>query len=152
MKIALGADHAGVTVKQHLKQALARAGHEVCDCGTQDETSVDYPDYALAVAHAVAEGRVERGVLVCGTGIGMCIAANKVHDVRAAKCNDPQEARLSRAHNDANVLCLGARVLDVSVMDEIVREFLATPFEAGRHARRVQKMMAAEKPQGACGS
>jgi len=150
MKIALGADHAGVHVKQRIKELLVRAGHEVSDCGTQDEASVDYPDYALAVAHAVAEGRAERGVLVCGTGIGMCIAANKVHDVRAAKCNDPFEARMSRAHNDANVLCLGARVLDTSVMDEIVREFLATAFEAGRHARRVQKMMAAEKPERAC--
>jgi len=141
VKIALGADHAGFASKEQLKAGLVRAGHDVCDCGTQGEASVDYPDYARLVAHAVAEGRAERGVLVCGTGIGMSITANKVDGIRAAKCNDPYEARMARAHNDANVVCLGARVLDASVMDEIVRDFLATPFEGGRHALRVQKMM-----------
>ena len=141
MKIAVGSDHAGFASKEQLKAALARAGHEVCDCGTQGEASVDYPDYAKLVARAVAEGRAERGVLVCGTGIGMSITANKVDGIRAAKCNDPYEARMARAHNDANVVCVGARVLDASVLDEVVREFLATPFEGGRHAGRVAKMM-----------
>ena len=152
MKIALGADHAGFASKEQLKAGLVRAGHDVCDCGTQGEASVDYPDYARLVAHAVAEGCAERGVLVCGTGIGMSITANKVDGIRAAKCNDPYEARMARAHNDANVVCLGARVIDATVMDEIVRDFLATPFEGGRHAQRVEKMMRSQlPPQSACG-
>jgi ribose 5-phosphate isomerase B len=152
LKIALGSDHAGFASKERLKAELTRAGHEVSDCGTQGEASVDYPDYARLVAHAVAEGRADRGVLVCGTGIGMSITANKVAGIRAAKCNDPFEAQMARAHNDANIVCLGARVVDASVMDEVVREFLATPFEGGRHALRVQKMMHSEgRPQGARG-
>ncbi len=150
MKIALGADHAGVEAKRRLADLLRREGHEVADLGTQGEASVDYPDFAQAVARAVAGGSAPRGILVCGTGIGMSIAANKVPGVRAAKCNDPLEARLARAHNDANVLCLGARVTDLSVMEEMVREFLATPFEGGRHARRVAKMMG-EPQAGGCG-
>ncbi len=144
MKIALGADHAGVEAKDRLASRLAEAGHEVEDCGTHGGESVDYPDYALAVARRVAAGTAERGILVCGTGIGMCIAANKVPGVRAAKCNDPAEAELCRQHNDANVLCLGARVLDPTVLDELARTFLETPFEGGRHERRVAKMMDAE--------
>ena len=144
MKIAIGNDHAGLEAKQRLRERLARQGHAVTDCGTGAPDSVDYPDFARAVAEAVAGGRAECGILVCGTGIGMSITANKVRGVRAAKCNDPYEARMSRAHNDANVLCLGARVLDAAVMDEIVDGFLRTDFEAGRHARRVEKMMDAE--------
>ncbi len=146
MKIAIGSDHAGVEAKQRLRQLLQRDGHAVTDCGTQGAESVDYPDFAAAVAQAVARAQVERGVLICGTGIGMCIAANKIHGVRAAKCNDPLEARLSRAHNDANVLCVGARVLDATVMDDVVRTFLGTAFEGGRHARRVEKMRELESP------
>lgn len=146
MKIALGADHAGVQAKQRLVDLLRRAGHDVADLGTQGEASVDYPDYARAVAHAVAAGRAERGILVCGTGIGMSIAANKVAGVRAAKCSDPQEARLARAHNDANVLCLGARTTDATLLEQMVLEFLATPFEGGRHARRVDKLSGGEAP------
>lgn len=146
MKIALAADHAGVQAKQRLVALLRSAGHDVADLGTQGEASVDYPDYARAVAREVASGRAERGILVCGTGIGMSIAANKVAGVRAAKCSDPQEARLSRAHNDANVLCLGARTTDASVLEDMVREFLATPFEGGRHARRVDKLSGGEAP------
>lgn len=141
MKIAIASDHAGTDDKQRLVALLRGDGHEVEDCGTHGPQSVDYPDFAQAVARRVAEGRAERGVLVCGTGIGMSIAANKVPGVRAAKCNDPFEARMARAHNDANVLCLGARVLDDSVMDELVRLFVAEPFEGGRHARRVEKAM-----------
>lgn len=144
MKIALGADHAGPEAKARLAALLTAAGHEVLDLGTDGEASVDYPDFAEAVSRAVVDGRVERGVLVCGTGIGMSIAANKVAGIRAAKCNDPEEARLCRAHNDANVLCVGSRVLDPSVMDAVVQAFVDGPFEGGRHATRVGKMMALE--------
>jgi ribose 5-phosphate isomerase B len=140
MKIAIAADHAGVSLKQRLARQLKRDGHEVQDLGTDGTESVDYPDFAHAVARAVQGGQAERGVLVCGTGIGMSIAANRSAGIRAAKCNDPQEARLARAHNDANVLCLGARILDPTTADEVLGAFLTTDFEAGRHARRVDKL------------
>ncbi|HZJ70477.1 MAG TPA: ribose 5-phosphate isomerase B [Planctomycetota bacterium] len=140
MKIAVGSDHAGYELKQRLAQALQRQGHDVLDLGTHGTQSVDYPDFAGAVAGAVAGGRAERGLLVCGTGIGMSIRANREPGVRAAKCNDPLEARMARAHNDANVLCLGARVLDPSVAEELLSLFLSTPFEGGRHATRVAKL------------
>jgi ribose 5-phosphate isomerase B len=146
MKIAIGADHAGVDLKARVRNRLERDGHDVTDLGTEGTDPVDYPDFAHAVAHAVRAGRAERGVLVCGTGIGMCMAANKVDGIRAAKCNDPFEARMARAHNDANVLCLGGRVLDPVTADEIVAAFLATDFEAGRHARRVDRL--APAPEG----
>jgi len=142
MKIALGSDHAGVDAKARVGERLVAAGHSVQDLGTQGTESVDYPDYAEAVARRVASGEADFGVLICGTGIGMCITANKVPGIRAAKCNDAFEARMSRAHNNANVLCLGDRVLDPAVLDELVDVFLAEPFEAGRHARRVDKMNA----------
>jgi ribose 5-phosphate isomerase B len=140
VKIAVGSDHAGYELKQRLAQALQRQGHDVLDLGTHGTQSVDYPDFAGAVAGAVAGGRAERGLLVCGTGIGMSIRANREPGVRAAKCNDPLEARMARAHNDANVLCLGARVLDPSVAEELLSLFLSTPFEGGRHATRVAKL------------
>jgi ribose 5-phosphate isomerase B len=140
VKIAVGSDHAGYELKQRLAQALQRQGHDVLDLGTHGTQSVDYPDFAGAVAGAVAGGRAERGLLVCGTGIGMSIRANREPGVRAAKCNDPLEARMARAHNDANVLCLGARVLDPSVAEELLSLFLSTPFEGGRHAIRVAKL------------
>ena len=140
MKIAVGADHAGFELKERLARNLERQGHQVLDLGTQGTASVDYPDFAGAVADAVRDGRAERGLLVCGTGIGMSIRANREPGVRAAKCNDPFEARMARAHNDANVLCLGARIIDATVADELVTLFLATPFEAGRHAVRVAKL------------
>ena len=140
MKIAVGSDHAGYELKQRLAQALQRQGHDVLDLGTHGTQSVDYPDFAGAVAGAVAGGRAERGLLVCGTGIGMSIRANREPGVRAAKCNDPLEARMARAHNDANVLCLGARVLDPSVAEELLSLFLSPPFEGGRHATRVAKL------------
>ena len=140
MKIAVGADHAGYELKQRLAKLLVRQGHEVLDLGTHDTQSVDYPDFAGAVACAVADGRAERGLLVCGTGIGMSIRANREPAVRAAKCNDPFEARMARAHNDANVLCLGARVIDASVAEELLGLFMSTPFEGGRHAVRVAKL------------
>jgi len=140
VKIAVGSDHAGYELKQRLAQVLQRQGHDVLDLGTHGTQSVDYPDFAGAVAGAVAGGRAERGLLVCGTGIGMSIRANREPGVRAAKCNDPLEARMARAHNDANVLCLGARVLDPSVAEELLSLFLSTPFEGGRHATRVAKL------------
>jgi len=140
VKIAVGADHAGFELKERLARNLERQGHQVLDLGTKGTESVDYPDFAGAVAGAVRDGQAERGLLVCGTGIGMSIRANRESGVRAAKCNDPFEARMARAHNDANVLCLGARVVDASVAEELVTLFLATPFEGGRHSLRVAKL------------
>lgn len=147
MKIALGADHAGYEAKQALLALCGELGHDVVDEGTVSTDSVDYPDFAAKVARAVAGGAVDVGVLVCGTGIGMSIVANKIDGVRAAKCNDPREAELARRHNDANVLCVGARILDPSVLRLIARTFLETGFDAGRHAGRVAKIDALEGPR-----
>ena len=138
--IAIGADHAGYTLKERLKTWLAAIGHRVIDHGTHSTDSVDYPDYAAAVAQAVRAGGAERGVLVCGSGIGMAMAANKVAGVRAAVAADPDVARLARQHNDANVLALGARLTAPTRALEVVQAWLATPFEGGRHARRVDKL------------
>ncbi|PYN09482.1 MAG: ribose 5-phosphate isomerase B [Candidatus Rokuibacteriota bacterium] len=138
--IALGADHAGYSLKEKLKTWLAADGHRVIDHGTHSTDSVDYPDYAAAVAETVRAGEAERGVLVCGSGIGMAMAANKVPGVRAAVAADPTVARLSRQHNDANVLALGARLTAPGHALEVVQVWLATPFEGGRHARRVDKL------------
>ena len=140
MKIAIGADHAGFSSKEELKKAIAASGHEVADLGTESEASVDYPDFARAVAEAVAGGKADRGVLVCGTGIGMSMTANKVPGIRAAVVTDAYTAEMSRRHNDANVLCMGARVLDPERMKEYLGIFLHTPFDGGRHARRVEKI------------
>jgi ribose 5-phosphate isomerase B len=115
-------------------------GHEVVDVGTDGKESVDYPDFAFNVATAVGEGRVDRGILICGTGIGMCIAANKVRNVRAAPCHDSITAEMSRRHNDANVLCLSGDLLGQELIDRMVRIWLTTDFEGGRHARRVEKI------------
>ncbi len=141
-RIALGADHAGFHAKEIIKDYLRRGGYDVEDLGTQSEESVDYPDFARGVAERVAAGRAENGILVCGTGIGMAITANKVPGVRAATVHDAQTARLARAHNNANVLTLGARVVSDEAAIEIVQEFLATPFAGGRHQRRVDKIAA----------
>jgi ribose 5-phosphate isomerase B len=138
--IALGADHAGFALKQDLKAYLIERGHRVIDFGTHSTDSVDYPDFAALVARSVQEGDAVRGVLVCGSGIGMAIAANKVAGVRAAVAADAPTARLSRLHNDANVLALGARATPSTDAVEIVEAWLATPFEGGRHARRVDKL------------
>ena len=138
--IAIGADHAGFSLKEQLKAWLAAGGHRVIDHGTHSAASVDYPDYAAAVAEAVRAGGAERGVLVCGSGIGMAMAANKVAGVRAAVAGDPDVARLSRQHNDANVLALGARLTAPTQALAVVQAWLATPFEGGRHARRVDKL------------
>ncbi|HEX9736732.1 MAG TPA: ribose 5-phosphate isomerase B [Thermoanaerobaculia bacterium] len=145
MKIALGADHAGFPLKEHLGRLLREKGHEVEDLGTFSDDSVDYPDFAAAVGRAVAGGGAERGVLVCGTGIGVAMAANKLDGVRAANCNDLFSARVARAHNDANVLALGARVVGSGLAEEIVRTFLETEWEGGRHRRRVDKIRELER-------
>lgn len=150
MKIALGADHAGFELKQNIKGLLAAQGVQVDDRGTHSTDSVDYPDFARAVAEAVASRQADFGILVCGTGIGMSMSANKVPGIRAAKADTQYEAEMARAHNDANVLCLGARVTDAATAEKLVRKFLETPFEAGRHQRRVDKIMAIERQETSC--
>jgi len=144
MRVALGADHAGFALKQDIKRALGDLGVTIEDLGTHSTESVDYPDFAAGVAHGVAAGRFDRGILVCGTGIGMAIAANKVSGVRAASVSDLEEARLCREHNDANVLTLGARITPSDRAIAIVRTFLDTRFSGGRHQRRVDKIAALE--------
>jgi ribose 5-phosphate isomerase B len=148
MKVSVGADHAGVEAKDALAAALRERGHEVLDRGAQGGASVDYPDFAEKVARDVASGAADRGVLICGTGIGMSMAANKVHGVRAAVCHDEFTARMARRHNDANVICLGARLLAVARIAELAVLFLEEPYEGGRHARRVGKIAALERPCG----
>ena len=140
MHVALGADHAGFQLKDSLKRALDELGVTYQDFGTTSAASVDYPDFAQVVAQGVARGEFERGILVCGTGIGMAIAANKVAGIRAAPVIDADTAKIAREHNDLNVLTLGARLTPESRAREIVRTFLQTPFEGGRHANRVAKI------------
>jgi len=140
-RVFLGGDHAGTDLRAHLSRTLGELGHEVVDLGTDGHESVDYPDYAIQVGERVGAGE-GLGVLVCGTGIGVDIAANKMAGVRAARVTDTYSAKMSRAHNDANVLCLGARVTTAAVADEILKLWLATPFEGGRHQRRVDKLNA----------
>jgi ribose 5-phosphate isomerase B len=148
MKISIGADHAGFELKQKIHKMLADEGYQLTDNGTVDNNSVDYPDFARKVAHDVADGRAEFGVLVCGSGIGMAITANKVHGVRAANVCNVQEAQLSREHNNANVLAIGARLVDEAKARDIVHTFLKTAFAAGRHERRVEKIAQIEKEEG----
>ena len=145
MRVAIGADHAGFLLKEHLKQTLAHLGHHVEDHGTDSEASVDYPPICLAVGKAVAEGRADRGVVLGGSGQGEQMAANKVRGVRAALCNDLFTARLSREHNDANVLSMGGRVVAFGLADEILTLWLATPFAGGRHQRRIDQITEAER-------
>ncbi|MFZ5863971.1 MAG: ribose 5-phosphate isomerase B [Nitrospirota bacterium] len=145
MKIAIGSDHAGVGLKDRIGALLAERGQSVEDLGTNGNEPVDYPVYGARVAEAVSTGAVERGILVCGSGVGMSIVANKFPGVRAALCTDPQVARTSRAHNDANVLVLGERVLDMDTSLAIVNAWLDTPFDGGRHARRLQKIEELER-------
>ena len=145
VRIAIGADHAGFTLKEHLKQTLATLGHAVEDYGTDSEASVDYPPICLAVGRAVANGRADRGIVLGGSGQGEQIAANKVPGVRAALCNDLYTARLSREHNDANVLSMGGRIVAAGLADEILTLWLDTKFEGGRHQRRIDQISAAEK-------
>lgn len=146
MKIAIGADHAGFALKEELRAALTSRGLDVADYGTHSGESTDYPDYASAVAQAVSRGEADRGILVCSTGVGMSMAANKVDGVRAALAFNADEVELTRRHNDANVLTLGARYNDLPQAEELVDLFLKTPFEGGRHQRRVDKISSLEKP------
>jgi len=145
MRIALGSDHAGYGLKEKLKSYLVGRGYSVDDCGTNSTDSCDYPDFAHAVATRVADQRAERGILVCGSGIGMAISANKTPGVRAANITSEVEAQLSREHNDLNVLALGARLLGEEQARKIVDIWLATPFAGGRHQRRVDKITELEK-------
>jgi len=145
MRIAIGSDHAGFALKEQVRQRLADAGHEVIDFGTNSAESCDYPDFAQPVAREVASGHSDRGVLVCSTGIGMAMAANKVAGIRAAQGERVDEVRLTREHNDANVLTLGARHLDEARAMELVQAFLDTEFSGGRHARRVAKIALLEQ-------
>jgi ribose 5-phosphate isomerase B len=148
MKIAVGSDHRGYEVKRRIVPLMHGFGHEVHDLGTDKSESVDYPDFAFEVAKAVSEGRVDRGILVDGTGIGMCIAANKVQGVRAAPCHDSITAEMSRRHNNANILCLSADLLGDELIDRMLRIWLETEFEGGRHARRVDKIARFEAERG----
>lgn len=138
--IVVASDHAGVDLKARLIKLIGEAGHEVRDLGPADTNSVDYPDYAHKVARAVAAGEADRGILICGTGIGMSLAANRHLRIRAALCHDAFTAEMARLHNDANVLCVGARSTGEAVAEQIVRIFLGTAFEGGRHQRRVDKI------------
>lgn len=140
MKIAMGADHAGFGLKDEIAAQLRAAGHQVQDFGTNSTASTDYPDYAAPVAKAVAGGAADRGILVCSSGVGMSIAANKIHGVRAALGTSADEVHFTRAHNDANVLTLGARYTPPETAAQMVQAFLETPFEGGRHQRRVDKI------------
>lgn len=140
MRVALGSDHAGLELKEALAKRLVELGHELEDLGTHGAGSVDYPDYGAAVGRSVASGAAQLGVCCCGTGIGIAIAANKVPGVRAAVVHDVSSARLARQHNDANVLCLGARLVGPVVASDALDAFLATAFEGGRHAARLQKI------------
>jgi len=137
MRIAIASDHAGFELKEHVKAQLQASGHDVVDVGPETDESTDYPRYARPAAKLVADGDVDRGVLVCGSGVGVSIVANKVPGVRAVNAHDPEEAQISRNHNDANVVTLGARRIDGAAADAIVQAFLDADFEGGRHSRRV---------------
>jgi ribose 5-phosphate isomerase B len=145
MRIAVGTDHRGFELRQKVIELVERLGHEVEDTGTFTCEAVDYPDIAAAVAGRVSRGEADRGILLCGTGLGMCIAANKFPGVRAAPCHDDLTAEMSRRHNDANVLCLSADLLGERLIDRMIELWLSTPFEGGRHARRVQKIVDLEQ-------
>ena len=145
MRIAVGTDHRGFSIRSKVIELVERLGHEVEDVGTFSGDAVDYPDIASAVSRKVSQGEVDRGILVCGTGLGMCIAANKFHGVRAAPCHDDLTAEMSRRHNDTNVLCLSADLLGGRLIDRMVELWLATPFEGGRHARRIEKITQLEQ-------
>lgn len=144
MRIAIGSDHRGVAARIRLMGLLERLDQEVVDCGCHSDEAVDYPDIAADVARRVSDGRADRGILLCCTGVGMAIAANKLPGVRAATCHDEVTAEMSRRHNDLNVLCLSAEMIGPEVQDKLIRTWLETPFEGGRHARRVAKIAALE--------
>ena len=150
MKIAIGSDHRGYEVKKRIVHQLGQLGHEVVDMGTHSRDSIDYPDIAFEVAQAVGAKAVDYGILICGTGVGMSIVANKVTGVRAAPCHDSITAEMSRRHNDANILCLSGDLLGDNLIERMIRIWLSTEFEGGRHARRVDKIVQfeAEKMAG----
>lgn len=142
MKIALGSDHGGFALKEHLRLWLTERGHEITDCGCHGTESCDYPVYGRAAAEAVAQGDCDKGIVVCTTGLGISMAANKVHGVRCAVCSEPLSAEMTRRHNDANVLALGGGLTGPNMAERIVEVFLATQFEGGRHQRRVDLISA----------
>jgi len=150
-RIAIGADHAGYPVKERIKATLQQTGYEVIDFGTHAGDSVDYPDYARLVAQSVSRAETPRGVLVCGTGVGMAIAANKFRGIRAATCNDTYTARMAGEHNNANILCVGGRIVDGEYAVAIVNEWLNARFGGARHQRRVDKIMDMEREHAAAG-
>ncbi|HOB30317.1 MAG TPA: ribose 5-phosphate isomerase B [Bacillota bacterium] len=145
MKIALGSDHAGYDLKNRIKDFVETLGYEPYDLGSYSQESVDYPDFAVKVAHAVRDKQCDLGILVCGTGLGMAIAANKIKGIRAVTCSDTFSARCSREHNDANILCIGARVVGEGLAMDIVKTWLEAEFEGGRHLRRVNKIIKLEE-------
>ena len=148
MRIAVGSDHRGVSIRSKIVELLTRLGQEVVDTGTHDNGSVDYPDIAAVVARLVSTGEVDRGILICGSGLGMSIAANKFPGVRAAPCHDDLTAEMSRRHNDLNMLCLSGDMLGDRLVDHLVEIWLKTEFEGGRHARRIQKIAQLENGNG----
>ncbi len=146
MIIALGVDHGGFPLKKTVSAAIKAANHEVLDLGTFDETPVDYPDYAKSVAEAMANGRAQRGILICGSGVGACVAANKIMGIRACLCHDTYSAHQGVEHDDMNVLCLGARIIGPALAVELVKSFLAAHFSGSeRHKSRLEKVAALEK-------
>ncbi len=145
MKFYIGSDHAGFDVKAPVIEMLKARGYEVIDLGPENKERVDYPDYAKKVSQAVAREKDSYGILICGTGIGMSIAANKIDGIRAAHCHDHYTAQMARAHNDANILCFGERVSGLGVIESMIDAFCSTPFEGGRHTGRVEKIMALQK-------
>ncbi len=145
MKFYVGSDHAGFAVKGPVIEMLKARGHDVVDLGPENSNRVDYPDYAEKVSRAVVSDEGSYGILICGTGIGMSIAANKIDGIRAAHCNDYYTAQMARAHNDANILCFGERVSGPGVIESMIEAFTTTEFEGGRHAGRVEKIMALQK-------
>lgn len=147
MKLVIASDHAGFLLKKELVRFLQNSGHEVKDMGTDSEESMDYPDTIIPAAKAVASGEVERGIIICGSGIGASIAANKITGVRAALCSDRYDAEYSRMHNDANIIALAARKMNEDKAVELLIKWLSTPFEGGRHQRRLDKINAAENGQ-----
>lgn len=144
MKLLIGSDHGGIHLKQHITQYLVDKGYEILDVGTYSEDSCDYPDFAEKLCAEIGKGTAERGILICGTGIGISIAANKCKGIRAALCSDVYSARMSREHNNANVMCMGERTTGVGLAEMMIDVWLTTEFAGGRHERRVAKIMALE--------
>lgn len=148
MRIGVGSDHRGFEMKDQIVNQLGQLGHTVMDCGPESGESVDYPDFASRVAELVSLGELDSGILICGTGLGMCITANKFGGVRAVSCHDTMTVKMSRLHNDANVLCLSADLIGDSSLDQMAQVWIETDFEGGRHARRLSKISEIEKQNG----